>query len=127
MAGAVVGFAAVVRGALAAVVHSTGFVVERRVLAMSCHVWAAESPVRTVLLQLTMKTVGLQGEAVVEMGTNVEQGGKDVVVEKMKGKRAGGVVSVVERGDERLQGCWFREMAVAIGATVREGGWFVSE
>ncbi|KAJ7005054.1 hypothetical protein NC653_009769 [Populus alba x Populus x berolinensis] len=77
---AVVGLAAIIRGALATVIHSAGFVKERRVLAGSCHVWAAGSPVRTVLLRLTMKNVGLQGEAAVEMGTTVEQGGRDDVV-----------------------------------------------
>ena len=60
---------------MAAIVRSTGFVVERKVLARSCHVWAAGSPVRMVLLRLARKTVGLRGEAAVEMGEGEETHG----------------------------------------------------
>jgi hypothetical protein len=41
------------------VVCSAGFIVEKRVLPGCCRVWAAGSLVRTALLRLTMKTVGL--------------------------------------------------------------------
>ena len=60
---------------MAAVVRSAGFVVKRRVLVGSCHVWAAGSPVRTVMLRWARETVGLRGEAAVEMGEEEETHG----------------------------------------------------
>lgn len=46
-------------GAIAIVIFSTSFVVEKRMLPGRCRVWAAGSRVRTTLLRLTVKTVGL--------------------------------------------------------------------
>jgi len=46
-------------GAIVVVVYSAGFVVDKIVLLGRCRVWVAGSPVRTALLQLAVKTMGL--------------------------------------------------------------------
>ena len=57
--------------------------------------WAAGSPVRTVLLRLARKTVGLRGETAVEMGEGEETHGS---------KLGGGRLSLTGKGKLRLKG-----------------------
>jgi len=46
-------------GVVVVVVYSAGFIVDKRVLLGRCRVWVAGSPIRTALLQLAVKTMGL--------------------------------------------------------------------